>query len=75
MTRYADMPESVARHLARLPLPEIEGGAFVRSVRRSPNAGSPWFPPPASAGGETACSARGPSITGCCRPMRTPATS
>lgn len=29
MTRYADMPESVARHLARLPLPEMEGGAFV----------------------------------------------
>ena len=29
MTRYADMPEGMARHLARLPLPEIEGGAFV----------------------------------------------
>ena len=29
MTRYADMPEGMARHLSRLPLPEIEGGAFV----------------------------------------------
>ena len=29
MTRFADMPEAMAKHLARLPLPEIEGGAFV----------------------------------------------
>ena len=29
MTRYADMPEGMAKHLARLSLPEIEGGAFV----------------------------------------------
>ncbi len=29
MTRYADMLEGMARHLARLPLPEMEGGAFV----------------------------------------------
>ena len=29
MTRFADMPEGVAKHLARLQLPEIEGGAFV----------------------------------------------
>ena len=29
MTRYADMPDGMARHLARLPLPAIEGGAFV----------------------------------------------
>ena len=29
MTRFADMPEGMARHLARLALPEIEGGAFA----------------------------------------------
>jgi len=29
MTRFADMPEGMAKHLARLPLPGIEGGAFV----------------------------------------------
>ena len=29
MTRYADMPEGMARHLSRLALPEIEGGAFA----------------------------------------------
>ena len=29
MTRFADMPEGMAKHLSRLALPEIEGGAFV----------------------------------------------
>ena len=29
MSRFADMPEGMVRHLSRLPLPDIEGGAFV----------------------------------------------
>ena len=29
MSRFADMPEGMAKHLSRLPLPEIEGGAFA----------------------------------------------
>ena len=29
MTRYADMPAGMAKHLARLPLPEIRSEAFV----------------------------------------------